>query len=347
MQGSPTRRTSLRRDATLFWVSACMLFFELLVIRWLSAELRIFSYFHNLVLLFAFLGIGLGAALARKRAYLLVSFAVLAVLVVLVGLDDYLGVYSLTNISLYLSASLAGTDFFIWYSDPHLLEVERAFAIVVGIGMLLLVVALITVSFIPFGQLMGRLFNEYERPLRAYGINLAGSLVGILLFNGLALFSLPPTTWFAAGGMGCLALVRGRRWQVAAGLLVALCVIAVHEPRTPEQWTLWSPYQKLSVSPASTSINRQRVPYGYQISVNSVNYMQITNYSPEFVRRYPSAFPSTEVPYDHYNISYRFADRPEHVLIVGAGAGNDAAGASGLSTTTRDRSSRPLASSTT
>ena len=318
---------SLRRDATLFWVSACMLFFELLVIRWLSAELRIFSYFHNLVLLFAFLGIGLGAALARKRAYLLISFVVLAVLVVLVSLDDYLGIYSLKNISLYLSASLAGTDFFIWYSDPQLLEVERAFAIVVGIGMLLLVMALITVSFIPFGQLMGRLFNEYERPLRAYGINLAGSLVGILVFNGLALFSLPPTTWFAAGGLGCLALVRGRRWQVAAGLLVALCVISVYEPRTPEQWTLWSPYQKLSVSPASTSINRQRVPYGYQISVNSVNYMQITNYSPEFVRRYPSAFPSTEVPYDHYNMPYRFADRPEQVLVVGAGAGNDTAGA--------------------
>ena len=63
-----------RQDVRLFWVSCFMLFFEILMIRWLSAEIRIFSYFHNLVLLFAFLGIGLGAGMARGTPFVFISF---------------------------------------------------------------------------------------------------------------------------------------------------------------------------------------------------------------------------------------------------------------------------------
>ena len=47
------KANDFRRDAKLFWISCFMLFFEILMIRWLSAEIRIFAYFQNLVLLFA------------------------------------------------------------------------------------------------------------------------------------------------------------------------------------------------------------------------------------------------------------------------------------------------------
>ncbi len=60
MMNRHVEASSRRRDLLLFWVSCFTLFFEILMIRWLSAEIRIFSYFHNLVLLFVFLGIGLG-----------------------------------------------------------------------------------------------------------------------------------------------------------------------------------------------------------------------------------------------------------------------------------------------
>jgi hypothetical protein len=190
--------------------------------------------------------------------------------------------------------------------------------------MMLFVVALLTVFFIPFGQMLGKLFNEHPRPLRGYGVNLAGGLAGIWLFNALSLVSLPPSVWFAVGGLGCLPLVRGRRWHVVlAGLLLVLSVMMLHDSRTVERWTVWSPYQKLTVLPESSWLGQRWAQHGYEIHANSMPYMQITDYSPEFVSQFPEAFPSDEVPYDHYNIPYRFAGSLENVLIVGAGAGND------------------------
>ena len=44
---------SFRRWFPLFLVSGLGLFFELAVIRWMSAEVRLFSYFKNLPLLAA------------------------------------------------------------------------------------------------------------------------------------------------------------------------------------------------------------------------------------------------------------------------------------------------------
>ena len=43
------------------------LFLELLLIRWVSSEIRIFAYFKNFVLIACFLGFGLGFQLSRRR----------------------------------------------------------------------------------------------------------------------------------------------------------------------------------------------------------------------------------------------------------------------------------------
>src|SRR5207247_1842479 len=53
-----------------FW-SLLSLFLELLMIRWISSEIRIFAYFKNFVLIACFLGFGLGCHLSRRRANLL------------------------------------------------------------------------------------------------------------------------------------------------------------------------------------------------------------------------------------------------------------------------------------
>src|SRR6266568_1960198 len=47
--------------------SLLSLFFELLMIRWISSEIRIFAYFKNFVLVACFLGFGLGCYLSRRR----------------------------------------------------------------------------------------------------------------------------------------------------------------------------------------------------------------------------------------------------------------------------------------
>ncbi|UCD58824.1 MAG: hypothetical protein JSV16_06875, partial [Candidatus Hydrogenedentota bacterium] len=182
-----------RNDFRLFWISVILLFLELLIIRWLSAELRIFAYFHNLVLIICFLGIGLGCAHGEKTASLFTPMLILGLLVFLIYCPVDLGIFSITNITAYLGNL---KDFVIWYQavSPG---GKRIWEILLGVGMLGLLTVGVVYLFVPFGQLLGQLLGESERPIRAYTINILGSLVGILLFTLLSFVSSPPLVWFA------------------------------------------------------------------------------------------------------------------------------------------------------
>ena len=57
---------SSTRMTELFTASLLSLYFELIVIRWLSSEIRIFAYFKNIPLMACLFGLGLGMALAGK-----------------------------------------------------------------------------------------------------------------------------------------------------------------------------------------------------------------------------------------------------------------------------------------
>src|SRR5262245_6764498 len=46
--------------APLFWISVLGMFLELLLIRWVSTEVRIFAYMQNTVLVVCFMGLGVG-----------------------------------------------------------------------------------------------------------------------------------------------------------------------------------------------------------------------------------------------------------------------------------------------
>jgi len=62
------------------------LFLELLMIRWISSEIRMFAYFKNFVLIACFLGFGLGCYLCRRRINVFVMALPLVTLVLLVKL---------------------------------------------------------------------------------------------------------------------------------------------------------------------------------------------------------------------------------------------------------------------
>src|SRR5262245_60691226 len=59
--------TTSQRARALVLVSALGLFLELVLIRLLGAEIKVFAFLKNVVLLGAFLGLGLGFFLARRR----------------------------------------------------------------------------------------------------------------------------------------------------------------------------------------------------------------------------------------------------------------------------------------
>jgi hypothetical protein len=58
--GELRRAYHMSKRIQLFLMSALALYMEVVVIRWMAAEIRMFAYLKNLALLAAFLGLGLG-----------------------------------------------------------------------------------------------------------------------------------------------------------------------------------------------------------------------------------------------------------------------------------------------
>jgi len=52
--------TARRQGLAILWISVLALYLELLLIRWIGTEIRIFAYLQNTVLVVCFLGLGVG-----------------------------------------------------------------------------------------------------------------------------------------------------------------------------------------------------------------------------------------------------------------------------------------------
>lgn len=168
--------------ARLALASVLGLFMELLMIRWISSEVRIFAYLKNYVLVSCFLGFGLGCYLCRKKINLIALLAPLFSLVFLIkfpweplrelisALPSYLGVASEVN-------------FFGIPSVPvSFLSILGLFAAVAITVPLFILNAM---AFIPLGQFVGGYLETAPRGIRAYSVNILGSLAGIVLFTVL------------------------------------------------------------------------------------------------------------------------------------------------------------------
>jgi len=154
--------------------SLLSLFLELLMIRWISSEIRIFAYFKNFVLIACFLGFGLGCYLSRRRINLLAMMVPLLSLVLLVQLPWPALRILMRLIPTFIGASSEGT---VWgvpaeFSFPLL---AAAMAIIVPIF------SLISFMFIPLGQLVGWYLENSTNGILAYSVNVAASLAGIML----------------------------------------------------------------------------------------------------------------------------------------------------------------------
>lgn len=89
------RLEELKKWLPLFVISSMSLFIEVAVIRWLSAEIRVLSYYKNLVLLAAFLGLSIGFALVGRGrdyrdmfAYVWAAFILLVMVFIAGNLHD-------------------------------------------------------------------------------------------------------------------------------------------------------------------------------------------------------------------------------------------------------------------
>src|SRR5580765_5810724 len=82
----------------LLLISVASLYYELMLIRWLSTEVRILAYFSNVTLISCILGLGLGALMAWETR--LPSSSVFALLAALLLLASF---YNGLNVALPLA----------------------------------------------------------------------------------------------------------------------------------------------------------------------------------------------------------------------------------------------------
>jgi len=297
----------------LFVVSLATLYIEIMLIRWLGTEVRIFAYFQNLVLISCFLGFGLGCYWSGRRKNQLLGLGAMAGLVAMVQAPIDRWQKFLTNLSNLLSLS---PDDVFWNPGWGL---GGEVIVTLSVAAMAIMLLLLVLIMIPLGQWVGFYLDRARNPITAYSVNLFGSVVGLWVFAGLAFLWLPPEYWFVLAFLLYL-FFRPPTWRVTGiGLLLLIgSLVFLGYPRSPARQTYWSPYQKLDVE----DLGDQQ----YKIYVNNSGYMNIANMSSEFLARYPEVAGRYR-DRSSYDAPFRFAQRSERVLIVGAGAGNDAAAA--------------------
>src|SRR5581483_9545594 len=106
------------------------------------------------------------------------------------------------------------------------------------------------------------------------------------------------------------------------GTLVGLAWLAGREPGTLE--VLWSPYQKLTLLAVAPDSG---MPGVYKVNVNNVGFQAILDLRPQRIAADPQHFPPAFHDLGQYDIPFLLHPDPKRVLIVGAGSGNDVAGA--------------------
>lgn len=302
----------------LILVSLLSLFLEMLMIRWVSSEIRIFAYFKNFVLVACFLGFGLGCYLCRRRIRLVAMISPLLLLTIILKTPISPLRRTMAALPMLLGA---GVEVHVWGVPAMPASWTDMLLAMVAVVPLFAVIA---TAFIPFGQLVGWYLEHSPSGVTAYSVNVLASLAGIAGFTLLAFLHQPPWVWFLiAGVFSVLAFWRNpaARKALAATFLVCICLLALPDHR--HATTYWSPYQKLVLQPLA--LNGQIA--AYSMTTNDSWYQKVINLSPDFVAAHPEVFSKFPVAQNSYNMPYHFYPSPPSVLVLGSGMGNDVAAA--------------------
>jgi SAM-dependent methyltransferase len=302
----------------LILVSLLSLFAEMLMIRWVSSDIRIFAYFKNFVLVACFLGFGLGCYLCRRRVQLTALIAPLLLLTIILKAPISSLRRSIADLPQLLGASV----------EVHTWGVPAVPASWTGMILAMLIVvplfAVIATVFIPFGQLVGWYLENAPKGVAAYSVNVVAGLAGIAGFTLLCFLHQPPWVWLLVAGVLSIALFwRDTRARKVLAITFLLCVGLLAIPDHRNAKTYWSPYQKLTIRPLYD--DGQKV--SYLLTTNNSLYQKIVDLSPAFVQAHAAAFSEHPIDQNSYNVPYRFYPSPPTVLVLGSGMGNDVAAA--------------------
>jgi SAM-dependent methyltransferase len=290
--------------------AALSLFLELAVIRWQASMFEFFAFYKNFSLLACFAGLGLGYAMSRSR-----EGVPLCLTIPLFAWQFALLIFLRHGLPTGPRSSLEMIPF---REQLNMGVAQTKASQLVAIYLLLAVVFVLTVlAFLPIGQLCGRLMERTEQ-LKSYGLNLLGSLLGVLLTFFLSFLWTPPVVWFGISFLAILFFVVQRQKSLRFAVSVAfLAVVILAWPVNPLWNRVYSPYQMLELGYGEDGLLKIRAAGHYFQSVHNLSNVVVQG----------SADPRLARLRNYYELPYRIAGEHREVAIVGAGSGNDVAAA--------------------
>lgn len=274
---------------------------ELALIRWTSTQIRVFAYFNNLVLIAAFWGMGMGVALGRKHPGLVHwTLPALFLLAIPVAFSENLHLVTMPFPDKFIS---------LWGAEKSLEGLVSSF---LNLSIFIVLLLLIVLVFLLAGSPVGYLFQKMH-PLKAYSLDLIGSLSGIIVFIVLIVFNVGPPVWLAIGSIPFLFISRKSFvWFAFAAILLL--------GGYSGKGALFSPYNRIDIGRDSGNIG---------IFVNRDFHQIMFDLSDAGINKIPDLQAKKELRRvrDVYDIPFVINDNRNRALIVGAGTGNDVQGA--------------------
>src|ERR1051325_3548456 len=304
-----------RQDFDLFLISFLILFLELAAIRWFPAHVLYLTFFTNMVLLAAFLGMSVGCLTANQRR----DFLRWTPLLLVIAMAAAVGVeMSSGSFVKFVDVGNQARPEQIYFGTEYKSQDLSRYAIPVEVlcGFFFLVLAL---AFVGPGQELGRALKRWPNRLQAYSLNITGSIVGILVFAACSWLQVSALWWFVVVAIGLSYFTfyaseyylqnRKPGPQLLAGLPLLLVLylaffVPTHNdyPGQNKAQQFWSPYYRIDFRQQDLSL-----------SVNLIYHQQMVSRNENF--------PAYALPH----LLNRDAGRPafENVMIIGAGSGND------------------------
>src|SRR5688572_5013993 len=292
-----------RPHVDLFLISFLILFLELAAIRFFGATVVFLAFFTNIVLLASFLGMSVGLLTAGRKQDLARSTLPLALLSTAAAVATHLAYWSwFDRITVAVGHE---AQQLVSFGTEGRRDPSRWVIPIWAIGGAFF--ALIALTFVGLGQVMGRAFNAIPNRVAAYSTDVLGSLTGIALFALMSWLELSPVAWFAPALALALYFAGWRRpvQIAAAAATLALVAIGSHALLANGK-PFWSPYYKVAYEPQRHAISTNDVGHQYMQSIGR-----------------------TGTPYLMPYLLNRDAGGSafEDVMIIGAGSGNDVSAA--------------------